>query len=68
VDKFYSGKLQSLCKRCHDGVKQRLEKGARFVGCDVNGRPLAEMLRQSDEEQASLGLISNGRMSVLTRG
>lgn len=27
---------QSLCKTCHDGVKQRIEKSGEF-GCDVNG-------------------------------
>ena len=28
--------LQSLCKTCHDSVKQRIEKSGEF-GCDVNG-------------------------------
>ena len=30
---------QSLCKHCHDSVKQRLEKSGRRVGCDASGRP-----------------------------
>lgn len=31
---------QSLCKPCHDSVKQRLEKSGRVVGCSDDGRPL----------------------------
>jgi len=31
---------QSLCKSCHDGFKQRLEKSGRVAGCDVNGVPV----------------------------
>ncbi|MCQ4257463.1 HNH endonuclease signature motif containing protein [Stutzerimonas stutzeri] len=31
---------QSLCKHCHDSVKQRLEKSGRLAGCDSTGRPL----------------------------
>ena len=31
---------QSLCKPCHDGPKQRQEKGGRDTSCDVNGIPL----------------------------
>nr|BDD44149.1 HNH endonuclease [bacterium] len=30
--------LQSLCKRCHDSVKQREEHGVS-VGCDIDGYP-----------------------------
>lgn len=26
--KFWSGPFQSLCKSCHDGEKQRIEKGS----------------------------------------
>jgi len=32
--------LQSLCKRCHDGAKQQLEKSGVLRGCDLNGMPL----------------------------
>lgn len=32
--------LQSLCKTCHDSVKQRLDKGAPVGGCDASGAPL----------------------------
>ena len=28
-DKFWNGKLQSLCKRCHDSDKQREERGGK---------------------------------------
>lgn len=28
-DKFWSGPFQSLCKPCHDSVKQRIEKGGK---------------------------------------
>lgn len=31
---------QSLCKRCHDSHKQRLEKSGTVVGCDEHGVPL----------------------------
>lgn len=34
--------LQTLCKRCHDSVKQRMEKSGVEVGCDVHGMPLAK--------------------------
>lgn len=34
--------LQSLCKRCHDSVKQRLEKSGVDIGCDVTGMPLGK--------------------------
>ncbi|EKK5245560.1 HNH endonuclease [Cronobacter sakazakii] len=30
--------LQSLCKRCHDSVKQRLEKGGTVTEFDSEGR------------------------------
>lgn len=30
---------QSLCKHCHDSVKQRLEKSGVIAGCDASGRP-----------------------------
>lgn len=28
-DLFWSGPFQSLCKTCHDGAKQRIERGSR---------------------------------------
>lgn len=31
---------QSLCKACHDSVKQRFEKSGRVAGCDALGRPI----------------------------
>jgi 5-methylcytosine-specific restriction endonuclease McrA len=31
---------QSLSKRCHDSLKQSLEKTGRIKGADVNGLPL----------------------------
>lgn len=31
---------QSLCKRCHDSYKQRLEKSGTVAGCDTSGRPI----------------------------
>lgn len=33
---FDRGNLQSLCKECHSGAKQRMEKSGEF-GCDTNG-------------------------------
>jgi 5-methylcytosine-specific restriction protein A len=35
-----TGNWQSLCKLCHDGNKQRIERGGVVVGCDVTGLPL----------------------------
>jgi 5-methylcytosine-specific restriction endonuclease McrA len=37
---LFEGELQSLCKLCHDSVKQQQEKSGRVGGCDVDGRPL----------------------------
>lgn len=38
---FYDERnLQSLCKPCHDGVKQQLEKSGTLRGCGVDGLPL----------------------------
>ena len=39
----FAGPLQSVCKQCHDSVKQRIEHGdadALLKGCDVRGLPL----------------------------
>lgn len=35
---FFTGPFQSLCKTCHSGQKQRLEKSGEF-GCDERGYP-----------------------------
>lgn len=32
--------LQSLCKWCHDSVKQQMEKSGIERGCDENGIPV----------------------------
>ena len=32
--------MQPLCKTCHDGAKQSLEKTGHLRGSDVTGRPL----------------------------
>lgn len=37
--KFWRGELQSLCKHCHDGIKQSMERGNR-AGCDESGMPI----------------------------
>lgn len=38
---FYDQKnLQSLCKQCHDSVKQQLEVTGVRRGCDTSGNPL----------------------------
>lgn len=31
---------QSLCKRCHDSVKQAEEKSGTIRGCDLSGLPI----------------------------
>lgn len=46
---------QSLCKKCHDSVKQRIEKTGVAQGCDVNGLPLDEnhwWMKHGDEKDA----------------
>jgi 5-methylcytosine-specific restriction endonuclease McrA len=37
---FNAGNLQSLCKRCHDAHKQRLEKSGRVIGASLTGEPI----------------------------
>ncbi|MES2126666.1 MAG: HNH endonuclease signature motif containing protein [Pseudomonadota bacterium] len=37
---FDEQNLQSLCKPCHDGAKQQLEKSGTLRGCDTSGVPL----------------------------
>lgn len=37
---FYHGKLQALCKRCHDGAKKQQESTGRIRGGDTHGNPL----------------------------
>lgn len=37
---FFYGELQSLCKQCHDGAKQELERTGNLRGCDADGFPL----------------------------
>ncbi|MBK9704528.1 MAG: HNH endonuclease [Betaproteobacteria bacterium] len=34
------GNWQPLCKPCHDGAKQSLERGGKLRGCDTSGQPL----------------------------
>lgn len=40
IELFYGGKLQSLCKACHDGAKQELEKSGILRGGDTVGVPI----------------------------
>jgi 5-methylcytosine-specific restriction endonuclease McrA len=35
-----TGNLQSLCKPCHDAVKQALDRTGRARGYDIRGLPL----------------------------
>lgn len=37
---FWQGELQSLCKICHDSVKQTQEKSGYLKGSDTSGVPL----------------------------
>lgn len=37
---FSNSNLQSLCKSCHDRIKQRIEKSGVETGWDTNGNPL----------------------------
>ena len=38
--KFWNGQFQSLCKRCHDSEKQRLEKSGKVqMNIGVDGYP-----------------------------
>lgn len=36
-----SGNWQSLCKRCHDSHKQRLERSGKEIGCGLDGIPIS---------------------------
>jgi 5-methylcytosine-specific restriction endonuclease McrA len=51
VEKFWAGPFQTLCKGCHDGVKQKEEIAARAAGLEVyGGKPASyrpEWLRPS---------------------
>ena len=40
VAAFYAGPFQSLCKPCHDGAKQQLERSGVLRGCDTEGNPV----------------------------
>jgi 5-methylcytosine-specific restriction protein A len=37
--KFWSGPFQTLCKDCHDSLKQGVEKAGYVKGSDNSGRP-----------------------------
>ena len=37
---FWGGELQSLCKTCHDGAKQELERTGHLRGSTTQGMPL----------------------------
>ena len=39
--KFWTGALQSLCKRHHDRDKKLIEAGRPLLGCDEDGRPIS---------------------------
>lgn len=36
---FDASNLQSVCKTCHDAIKQRIEKSGIEVGGDIHGIP-----------------------------
>ena len=40
VNKFWLGKLQSLCRQCHNASKQQVETRGYYSGCDITGAPL----------------------------
>lgn len=40
LDLFWNGGVQSLCKRCHDGAKQRIERGGFDSATDIYGYPI----------------------------
>jgi 5-methylcytosine-specific restriction protein A len=37
---LFAGPIESLCKTCHDGPKQELEKSGHVKGADRDGVPL----------------------------
>jgi hypothetical protein len=44
IEKFWAGPFQTLCKRCHDGEKQKEEVAALAAGDDAAGsRPASHM-------------------------
>ena len=40
VNAFFLGALQSLCKPCHDRLKQHEERHGFMPGCGLDGMPL----------------------------
>lgn len=40
IDAFWNGERQSLCKTCHDSVKQREEAGRTIVSTGLDGWPV----------------------------
>lgn len=43
---FWYGERQSLCKTCHDGAKQSIERGGRRRGpIGLDGYPIADAIR-----------------------
>lgn len=38
--RFITGALQSLCRTCHNAVKQSYERTGALRGCDERGMPL----------------------------
>lgn len=40
ADLFFDGALQSLCKQCHDSVKQREESGGEVTIFGADGYPI----------------------------
>ena len=57
---------QPLCKRCHDAVKQREERGGAG-GCDANGNPLDHRSHWHDTDAARAS-VSQGKGEVETLG
>ncbi len=61
---FDEDNLQSLCKPCHDGAKQQLEKSGVLRGCSIDGVPLDANHFWNRQGKFASDLIGGGGSNV----
>jgi 5-methylcytosine-specific restriction enzyme A len=54
---FFSSPLQSLCKKCHDNIREGSQVLSYQRGCDVNGKPYRTHPIFIDHNKAKTGGI-----------
>jgi hypothetical protein len=52
---FFSSPLQSLCKKCHDNIREGSQVLSYQRGCDVNGKPYRTTPIYIDNNKAKAG-------------